>query len=310
MTALRRIVDDYLAMRRGLGYKLEAHEDALHQFVSFFRASRAARLTTTLALKWARRPQGTDPAWWTERLSILRGFASYWKTVDPRVEVPPPGLLVRQYRRPAPHIYSDDEIRRILAAAKDLPSTNGLRQWTYSALFGLLWATGLRVGEARSLDRSDVDLNEDVITVRQTKFNKSRLIPLHPSTSSALRRYAAHRDRIIRNPRAEAFFLMPCGGRVSKCMAWETFRLLLHKTGIRALSSAYGPRVHDLRHTFAVKVLVRFYKEGLDIDRKIHALSTYLGHRGVNCTYWYLSAVPELLHLAMLRMEKGMGGVL
>jgi integrase/recombinase XerD len=301
----KTILKDYLALRRSLGFDLRKHETALREFVKFFTAARADYLTTGLALQWARKPTNTDPAWWTERLSMLRGLASYWKTVDPRTEIPPLQLLLPQYRRPAPYIYSDQEITRILATTRKLSSEDRMTYWT---LFGLLTATGMRVGEALALNDSDVDLNEGVITIRDSKLDKTRVLPLHPTTRQALHRYRLRRCRRFRRATTQSFFGIVNGRRPSHAVAWSIFRRVLIKTALRAPSQKKGPRLHDLRHTFAVKALMGLYRDGKNIDRGIHALSMYLGHTGIRCTYWYLTAVPELMSLALTRLEKRIGG--
>jgi len=307
MKSPQTILKDYLNMRRTLGFKLQKHEDTLREFLSFFGTQKASYLTTKLALKWARKPQQTDPAWWTERLSMLRGFAAYWKTVDPRTEVPSLHILLPQYKRPTPHIYTDQQIAEILAATRQLPSKDSYTYWT---LFGLLMVTGMRVGEALALDNKDVDLNKGVITVRDTKLNKSRILPLHTTTRRILQRYVREHNRRFPQSKVMPFFTIMDGRRPSHAVAWKMFRQALFNTGIRTPSQQKGPRLHDLRHTFAVKALTGFYKNGQDVDGKIHALSTYLGHKDIRCTYWYLTAIPELMSLVLSRLEKKIGGAL
>jgi integrase/recombinase XerD len=301
----RTILKDYLALRRSLGFKLQKHEETLREFLRFFAAQKASHLTTKLALQWARKPQNTDPAWWTDRLSILRGFAAYWKTIDPRTEVPSLHILVPQYKRPTPCIYTPQQIVQILAATRRLPSRDGFTFWT---LFGLLAVTGMRVGEALALNNTDVDLKGGAITIRDAKRNKARLLPLHPTTRRVLKRYVRKRNQRFPRHEAGSFFAILDGRRPSHHSAWNTFRQILIQLGIRKPSQQKGPRLHDLRHTFAVRALIGFYESGQGVDEKIHALSTYLGHKGIRCTYWYLTAVPELMSLALSRLEKKIGG--
>lgn len=301
----RTILMDYLSMRRGLGFKMRKEEEMLRGFISFFIAQKASYLTTKLALQWARKPQNTDPAWWTDRLTMVRGLARYWKTIDSRTEVPPVRLLVPYYKRPSPHIYSGREIAAILAAARGLPTKDNLTYWT---LFGLLLATGMRIGEALALDNEDVKLKRGTIAVQDVKSKRARLLPLHGTTCRVLRRYVRHRDRVYPRGRTASFFVILDGRRPSHYMAWNTFKKVLTQAGLRTPTQRKAPRLHDLRHTFAVSTLIRFYKEGQDIDRKIHALSTYLGHKGIRCTYWYLTAVPELMSIALARLESTVGG--
>lgn len=301
------ILTDYLAMRRAFGFKMQKHEETLREFLSFFSTRKAAYLTTKLALQWARKPKNTDPAWWTDRLSMLRGFANYWRTIDPRIEVPPVRLLVPYYKRPSPYIYSDQEISKILAETLQLPSKDKSTYWT---LFGLLTVTGMRIGEAIVLNDEDVDLKQGMITIRDTKLSKTRLLPLHKTTVQVLRRYVSRRCRQFPLPKTPSFFTVLDGRRLVYQSAWKTLKRILVTAGLRTPSQKKGPRLHDLRHTFAVNALIRFYREGRDIDRNIHTLSTYLGHKGIRCTYWYLTAVPELMSLALARMEEKIGGVL
>lgn len=301
------ILKDYLAMRRKLGFKLQKHEETLREFLTFFETRKDSYLTTALALKWARKPKNTNPAWWTERLSMLRGFAAYWKIIDPRTEVPSLHILLPQYRRPTPHIYTDQEIIQILATIRKSPSKDSYAYWT---LFGLLLATGMRIGEALALDNEDVDLKQGVITVREAKLNKSRLLPLHVTTLSVLKQYVKKRNRRFPRLKVAAFFVVMNGRRPSHYMPWNEFRQVLFKIGVRKPSQRKGPRLHDLRHTFAVRALIGFYKNEQDIDAKVHALSTYLGHKDIRCTYWYLTAIPELMGQVLSRLEKKIGGAL
>jgi integrase/recombinase XerD len=223
--------------------------------------------------------------------------------IEPRTEVPPASLLPHRYQRKRPHIYTDEEIGKVLRAAGELASPRGLRAHTYTTLFGLLAVTGMRVNEALHLDRSDVDLNRGVLTIRRTKFGKSRHVPVHPSTVDALQQYAEKRDRILaeRNP---AFFVSERGIRITDCMAQYTFARLSQKLGFRSVAKSHGrgPRLHDMRHRFAACTLLKWYRAGLDVERELPKLATYLGHVHINETYWYLEAVPELLQLATDRL--------
>ncbi|MGB2614251.1 MAG: tyrosine-type recombinase/integrase [Phycisphaerae bacterium] len=305
MNTVGTILKDYLALRRSLGFKLQKHETTLGEFVSFFRAQKASYLTTGLALRWARNPKDADPAWWTDRLGMLRGFAAYWKTLDPRIEVPPLRLLLPQYKRPSPYIYTGRQICQILAATRQLASGDNLTYWT---LWGLLAVTGMRVGEALALNDEDVDLKQGTITVRDAKLSTSRRLPLHPTTRRILRRYVQQRRRRFPRPKSSSFLLIVDGRRPSHAVVWKTFQRVLTEAGIDSLSHQKSPRIHDLRHSFAVNALIGFYRKGQDVDRRIHALSTYLGHKSVRCTYWYLTSVPELMSLALARLEKKIGG--
>jgi len=305
MKSPQTILTDYLAMRRSLGFKLQKHEPVLRGFLRFFATQKASYLTTELALQWARKPQNTDPAWWTERLSMLRGLATYWKTVDARTEIPSLHVLIQQYKRPTPFIYTDQQIIQILDSTRQLSSQDHLTYW---ALFGLLRVTGMRVGEALALNNADVDLNEGTITVQNAKLNTSRLLPLHPTTQAALKPYVAKRNRRFTCRRDAPFFVIRNASRPLYTTVRQTYLRVLVDLGIRKPRQHKGPRLHDLRHTFAVRSLASFYEEGRNIDAKIHALSTYLGHKNIKCTYWYLTAIPELMGLALSRLEEKMGG--
>jgi len=305
MKSPQTILTDYLAMRRSLGFKLQKHEPVLREFLRFFATQKASYLTAKLALQWARKPQHTDPAWWTTRLSILHGFATYWKTVDARTEIPYRHVLIRQYKRPTPFIYTDQQIIQILDSTRQLSSKDNLTYW---ALFGLLRVTGMRVGEALALNNADVDLDEGTITVQNAKLNTSRLLSLHSTTQAALKQYVTKRNRQFTCRRDTPFFVTRKASRPLYTTVRRIYRRVLFDLGIRKPGQHKGPRIHDLRHTFAVRSLVSFYEQGQDIDAKIHALSTYLGHTSLSRTYWYLTAIPELMGLALSRLEEKIGG--
>jgi integrase len=308
MSALSKSVQDYLSLRRKLGYKLHEPGTWLEDFVAFLKRQGACHVTTELSLRWAMQPANAQPSRWAARLRAVRLFAEYHKAFDPRTEVPPPGLLPHRPRRKQPHIYSDQEIRRLINATKGLPSKTGLRPWTYSTLFGVLAATGLRISEALALNGEDVDLDQGVLIIRRTKFGKTRLVPVHTTTRDALRAYASRRDRIHRRPRTPSFFVSECGTRLERSRVSMTFYGLSRQTGLRGPSDRHGPRLHDFRHSFAVRTLLAWYRSGVDVDSQMPKLSTYLGHTHVSDTYWYLSAVPELLRLAARRLETNKHG--
>jgi integrase len=279
-------------------------ERNLRHFVSFMEQQGDSLITTDLALRWARQPQDVQPAQWAARLSFVRSFARYWSATDPQTEIPPLGLLPHRYKRSTPYIYSNDEIQRLLKAARNLPPPTGLRPWTYHCLFGLMAVTGLRISEAISVDRHDVDLEHRLLTVRFTKFSKSRLVPLHPSTVKRLKSYIRRRDDLYPQPPTSRFFLSNRGTPLTDCMARWTFVKLSHQIGLRKNSHRFGPRLHDLRHRFAVSTLLHWYRTGVDVEQRLPVLSTYLGHTHVTDTYWYLSAIPKLLALTKDRLEK------
>lgn len=309
MSDLRHAIDQYLALRRGLGYTLRGVGSGLRSFADFAARERAPRVTVDLALRWAMQSRGTDPATPGGRLQMVRGFAQWQQVTDPRTEVPPADLLPTRFLRKPPYLYRDTEIRDLLTATRDLPSPNGLRGRTYYTLFGLLMVTGMRVGEAVALDESDVSLQEHLLTIRRTKFGKSRLVPVHPSTATVLATYANARDRVHPRRNSTAFFVDARGRRVSQWMVGYTFVTVSSQIGlrppIRGHTYGRGPRLHDLRHRFAARTLLGWYRTGVDVEHALPHLATYLGHAHVNDTYWYLEAVPELLALATKRLHAG-----
>jgi integrase len=278
---------------------------ALNKFVRFLEIEGASHITTELALRWATQAVGVQAATCAWRLGTVRRFAVWFSALDPRTEVPPEGLLPYRYRRQRPYIYNDIEIDQIMRTAARLVSPKGLRGRTYSTLFGLLAVTGMRISEVVSLDRGDVDLVEGILCIRRAKWGKSRLVPVSLSTRIALKAYAGARDRIIPHPTTQAFFLLERGARVTKSVAEWTFAQVSKSIGLRPQDKRWGkgPRLHDMRHRFAAKTLIDWYRAGLDVEREIPKLATYLGHVSVNDTYWYIEAVPELLQLATERRE-------
>lgn len=303
MTSLRvDLVEDYIAVRRRMGYDLANARWQLLKFARFADAvGHTGPITVDLAVRWARSTESNDPCAGERRLAFVRQFARYCASLDPATEIPSSGLLGRGSARKSPHIYSDDEVAALLREAALLGPRGGLLSRTLVATFSLLAATGLRVSEACRLTHRDVDLEQGVLVVRESKFRKSRLVPLHPTGVAALARYAAERDRI--RPRSEFFFRTDRAKRITRNTVERTLIDLRPRLGWTAAGRARLPRVHDLRHTFAVRRLLRWYEEGADVDRKMLALSTYLGHAAPSYTYWYLSAVPELLALTSRRFE-------
>jgi len=301
---LEQALNDYLRIRRSLGYRLREPEGLLRNFVAFLQAERAPYITRQLALRWATQPAKAQPATWAGRLGIIRRFAIWHSATEPHTEIPPAGLLPHRYRRKPPHIYSDEEIETLLRLTQQLPSPKGLRARSYTTLFGLLVATGMRVNEALGLDRPDVDLKLGILHIRRTKFGKSRYVPVHPSTVEALKKYAEVRDRLFSAPLIPAFFISEKGSRITEWIARYTFAKLSQRVGLRASAKGHGhgPRLQDMRHRFAARTLIHWYRARLDVERELPKLSTYLGHVHVNDTYWYLEAVPELLQLATDRL--------
>jgi|SRR5882757_241582 len=304
MSQLRTELEEYLAVRRALGYKLLLPGRLLQRFVKFAERAGATYITTELALKWATQPVRAQPCQWANRLSMVRRFALFCSSNDPRTIVPPPDLLPHRYRRVAPYIYRDEQIIRLLNAARTLPSPIGLRPHTFTTLFGLYVATGLRATEALHLDRDDVDLTNGVLTIRQSKFGKSRYVPLHPSTQRALKRYAKRRDRLCPSSRSASFFLSDRGTRITYHNLRWTFVKLSHQIGLRAPGDTHGPRLHELRHRLAITTLQRWHRRGTDVERHLPELCTFMGHAYITDTQWYLTATPELLRYALRRVER------
>ncbi len=309
MKSLQTALDEYLAIHRALGFKLSMPGWILQKFVEFAKREGASYITTELAMKWATQPAHAQPCRWATRLGVVRRFAQYLSPSDPRITVPPPGLLPYRYRRVKPYIFRNAEIQRLIEAARQLPSANGLRPHTYATLYAFYAATGMRTAEALQLDRDDVDFGNGVVTIRNTKFGKARYIPLHPSTRGALQRYARDRDRLCRNPQEPSFYLSDTGTRLTNQTVQKTFVKLSHRIGLRKKGDSRGPRLLDLRHRFAIQTLVKWHRRGLDVERLLPTLSTFLGHAEIDDTYWYLTATPQLLSYALKRVARPKGGL-
>lgn len=300
MTPLAAAAQQYLEMRRALGFKLYHHTWWLPDFVSFIESQGSATITAALALRWAQQPAHGDPSWWARRLSAVRGFAKHYRAYDPRTEIPEREPLPSPRRR-LPHIYSEGEIRTLLALAHQLKDRT--LSVCYTTLLALLATTGMRVGEALALDDGDFDRHRSLITVRRGKFGKTRLVPLHPTTSAALQQYVRRRNRLCPHRRTPSLFVSSTGTRVLHQNFHHVFLRLVHCAGIRG-PGGRRPRLHDFRHTVAVKTLGDWYRAGVDVEPRLPWLSTYLGHVSPSSTYWYLSATPELLSSAGDRLEQ------
>jgi integrase len=297
---LGEALTDYLSIRRALGYKLDTHGRLLADFVSYMDRAGRTIVTTDLALAWATRPTHATPAWWAARLSMVRQFAAYLATLDPATQVPPTDLLPHRARRSTPDLYSDVEISALLSSAGNLRPS--FRAATYTTLFGLLAATGMRVGEAIGLGRDDIDIEPGLLLVKKSKFNKTRLLPLHPSVVDALTSYVRYRDRVHPRPKAATFFVSIAGTQ----LIYNNVRLVFGDLIADAstwTSLARRPRIHGLRHSFAVATLLDWYRAGIDVDASLPLLSAYLGHVDPAATYWYLQAAPALLTLTAQRLD-------
>jgi integrase len=307
MTRLRQAVREYLSMRRDLGFQLREAGKGLLDFVTFMEQHRASYITQALALAWAQQPANVQPAHWAQRLSFVRGFAQYRSATDPRTQIPAPGLLPFRPKRARPYLYSNAEIRSLLRAALNMPcrfERGELRPWVYYTLFGLLSVSGLRLGEARNLELQDVDLKAAVLTIRGAKFGKTRLVPLHASACKVLADYIGRRERHWgQRPVSSFLFVSSWGNRLDGGDIHRTFYALSRQIGLRGASDSHGPRLHDMRHRFATRTLVHWYRSNQDPERKLPLLSAYLGHVHVADTQWYLSGSPELMREAMRRLE-------
>jgi integrase/recombinase XerD len=307
VTILEQSLRDYLALRRSLGHQLADAARILPGFVAFLDAQQQTTITVAAAVEWAQQPgvrpprSGGRSTVGPRRLTAIRGFARYLTGIDPATEIPPLGLMPAGPRWRAPFLFSDADLATILTRAEATISSP-LRAATYVTVIGLLAVTGLRIGEVINLDRTDIDWDRGMLLIRESKFGKSRLVPVHPTTRQALRDYGVVRDQAQPDPQDPSFFVSLTGKRLSYAVVQDTFRRLVDDAEVGA-HAPRRPRLHDLRHTFAITTLLGWYRTGENVAAKMPALSTYLGHREPASTYWYLSAVPELLALAAARQE-------
>ena len=314
MKTLKSHLKDYLELRRALGFELGRAESRLRGFLAFLATKRASRITTALALELASRDDHRSASTQAGCLSAIRGFAQYLSGIALKTEVPPEGLIRRE-RRPQPYIYSDDEIVRLVDAARRHPSTPryALKPYTLHCLLGLLAVSGMRLSEALNLKPEDVDWSQRLLSIGRAKFQKSRLVPLRESTLGQLRAYIKHRNRFFaerpwRRP-ANRVFVTTHGGTLTSNEVGHDFRKLTRCIGLRAPGARHGPRIHDLRHRFAVSTLLRWYRSGKNVAVLLPVLSTYLGHVSITGTYWYLTCTPELMEAAGKRLEMRWKGV-
>jgi integrase len=306
MSPLNDRLDDYLRIRRQLGFELKLAGRTLEDFVAFLGQAGAERITTDLAVLWARQPAAASPRYLSLRLGMARGFARYLATIDPDSEVPPVDLLPARVTRRTPYLYCDQEIAELMAVAGAL--TPALRGATYRTVIGVMATTGIRISEALGLDRHDVDLDDGVLHIRVAKQKKEREAPLHETTTDALRQYARLRDRSLPRPDTPAFFISSIGARITTRMFHKTFRKLIRQVEPHDGGEQAHRRPHDLRHTFAVKTMLSWHRAGTDVDRAMPLLSTYLGHVNPESTFWYLQAAPALMQLVAQRLDGVLGG--
>ncbi len=305
MTGLRRAAEEYLAIRRAVGFKLARTEGLLLGFVAFAEAEGATSVSTELALRWATLPAQASPGWWNSRLSLVRCFARHLSAIDASTEVPPLDALPRasaSTRRAEPYLYSPAETIALMDAAAS--ARFAFTAATCRTVIGLLAVTGMRVSEALGLDNDDVVWERGVLVVRQAKFGRSREVPLHESTVDALHEYTAARDERFPSPRSQSFLVSWSGGRLSYGAMRGHFKRLVVVAGMVPRSPRCRPRLHDFRHSFASATLEDWYRAGVDVQPRLPLLSTYLGHVDPASTYWYLSAKPELLASAAERLQR------
>jgi integrase/recombinase XerD len=301
MSRLREQAEAYLAMRRALGFKLETQGPLLHRFIDYLEHAGAETITIDLALAWAKTPADATAVWWAKKLSIVRGFARHLHTLDSSTQIPPADVLPYRYRRANPYVYSVADVAALMAAAYRL--RRPLQAATYATLVGLLAVSGLRIGEAIGLEQAHVDSRAGWLQVVSGKYGKSREVPLHPSTCAALDRYAVLRNELAPRPRSTAFFVSTAGTRLLPANVHRTFARLVRDAELPHDPERRAPRVHDLRHSFAITTVRDWYRDGVDVQPRLPLLSTVLGHVGPASTYWYLTAIPELLAEAAKQLE-------
>jgi integrase len=303
MSALSDSLDDYLRLRRSLGYKLDRAGEVLADFVSCSEAAGASHVRTDIAVSWALRAPNPDSSWRAGRLGAVRCFARYLHALDPRHEVPPAGLIPRGAGRPSPWLFTKDQVAALMSAARRLRSP--VQAATLATIVGLLFTTGLRVGEAIRLDNADFDTDGAVLSVRNSKNGRSRMVPIEPSTVEALCSYVEIRTRLLPSAGADSLFVSTVGRRPRSGNLGAAFASVVEMAGLPARDDGTGPRLGGLRHSFAVQTLLEWHQAGLDVPALLPRLSTYMGHVNPASTYWYLSASPDLLQAAAGRLDEG-----
>lgn len=302
--SMQERVDSYLQARRRVGYALRIEGAQLQRFARYAdQRDHAGHITIDLAVAWANASRKSRQIGRARRLEVVRALAKYCVIFEPETEIPPAHLLGAAHRRRTPHIYSDHTIALLLEAANELQPKQGLRPRAMHCLLGLLASTGLRISEALRLNRNDIDLRQQVLWVRLTKFRKSRYVPMHQTVCDVLSQYAAFRDQrlpVVQNP---AFFLLDDGSALQYRQALYAFHSLRVRLGWKTCPNGRYPRLYDLRHTFVCRRLLTWYEQGVDVDRMMPALSAYLGHAKVTDTYWYLTGIPALMKIVSTRFE-------
>lgn len=313
MTTMNEHLARYLAQREVFGTGLShGSVTILKSFAAYVASEGQSHITTSLFLRWQEYSAQVSEQTRLTRLSHVRVFARWLQSLEPACEIPPRGLVQGHYRRPAPYIYSDEEITQIVRKASELPSANGLRGITCSTLFGLLAVTGLRIGEALGLEDGDVDVEEGVIHIRHGKSDRDRVIPVTSCTGEQLVAYRKARDEILGASTEQSLFRSWISGRrLRHATSYNNFTRLAQIIGLRGKRSdvrhGTGPRLHDLRHTFATRTIIEWLRTGRNPDHEIYKLTTFLGHKKPAYTYWYLEAVPEIMTLTMRQAETGIG---
>lgn len=303
-SSLLPLAQRYVEYRRKLGFRIKIEGAQVLAFAQYAdRSGHKGAITSDLALNWARLPQGGSALYHARRLEVVRCFARYASIFDEATEIPAKGLLGRAHQRVQPHIYCEQEIAELISAAAALSPAGGLRPQTYVTLFGLLASTGLRISEALKMQRDQVDISRGVLTITETKFHKSRLVPIHPSTAARLKTYASFRDEYHLAPASHAFLLSERGDALNYSTVRTTFRTVCNALGWQGTPARRRPRLYDFRHTFACRRLLQWYRDGVDLDHTMATLSTYMGHVKVTDTYWYLTGIPELMQIAAERYE-------
>ena len=301
MTGLREHANDYLTIRRAVGFKLARTELPLNDFIDYVQDHDIDVVTNAMSFAWASLPANPWSSWHAHRLSVVRVFARYLHVIDPAHEIPPTKVFPTAKHRATPFIYADTEIAAMMAAARGF--ANPLRAASLAAIIGLLAVSGLRIGEALRLDRSHVDLDNGVLQVLDSKFGKDRLVPIHPTTGIALGAYLSVRDRLSALPANPAMFVSAAETRMLYCNFHQAWLKVVKQAGLQARSAKCRPRPHDLRHTFAVNTLEGWYRNGDNVTAKLPTLSTFLGHVHPGNTYRYLTGSPELLAIVVERLD-------
>jgi site-specific recombinase XerD len=296
-------IEEYLVFRRRLGFALTMDAYRLRQFAAFADASGHNHLTIALAAQWARSACRQTPLTWARRIEVLRGFAHYCQRFDNETEIPPRDLFGPAHRRLIPHIFTSEEIFLLLEATQQLLPLDGLRPATCRSVFGLLASCGLRISEAVNLKKHEVDLDTGILQISETKFHKCRWVPMHPTVTAALEGYAHRRDQMVSKPVSDHFFLLDNGKPANQSGMLYALHCLCRSQGWQTRGDYPQHRLHDLRHTFIVNRVLRFYAEGIELDRAVLALSTYVGHAKVSDTYWYFTGIPELMAIAAERFH-------